>query len=84
MTSQPERNEYYDITNEEFVAMAAERGLPTSAEMSRFFGVRSRVVRNWIDGDRPVPIPVIMILEVMRRYNLTPEQVIEIVEAERK
>jgi hypothetical protein len=83
-THPQERNEYYEITNEEFMAMATALGLPTSGEMSKFFGVRSRVARNWIDGDRPIPIPIIMVLELMRRFNLTPEQVLEITEAERK
>jgi hypothetical protein len=76
MISQP--TEYSGITLGELLALANNVGLPTSRDLSNFFGVKDTIVRRWLNGERGVPISVVMTLELMRHYQLTPEQVREI------
>jgi transposase len=77
MTAKPVKTEYSGISAKEFMALAEELGM-SSRQIAKFFGVDDRVVRRWLRGTKPLPIAVVMTLELMRHFKLTPEQVRQI------
>jgi DNA-binding transcriptional regulator YiaG len=71
------KTEYSGITAAEFMALAESVNM-SSRQIAKFFGVDDRVVRRWLRGTKPLPIAVVMTLELMRHFELTPEQVRQI------
>jgi DNA-binding transcriptional regulator YiaG len=78
MRNRPEiKREYSGITNDELAALAAAVGM-SSRQIAAFFGIKDSTVRHWFSGARPPPVAVVMTLELMRHFELTPEQVRQI------
>ena len=46
---------------------------------ARFLGHNDSTVRRWIAGKFPIPHTVAMLLRVMVRYRLTPDNVLSLV-----
>ena len=43
--------------------------------LGRFLGVQGRSVRRWISGEWPVPKPVALLLRLMVRLDIMPDDV---------
>jgi DNA-binding transcriptional regulator YiaG len=73
---------HYALMNQdEFRAALEEYGL-TQPGAAKFFGVDERTARRWA-STHDVPDAVAMVFALMRRFNLTPSQVRQILEEEK-
>jgi DNA-binding transcriptional regulator YiaG len=62
------------MNGEEFRATIKKVGM-TQVEAAEFFGVNESSCRRWISGKYPIPKPVAVLLRMMDRKGLTPENV---------
>jgi DNA-binding transcriptional regulator YiaG len=69
--------EFSSITANEFMALAEDLGM-SSRQIAKFFGIDDDLVRRWLRGTRHLPVAVVMTLELMRHFKLTPEEVRQI------
>jgi hypothetical protein len=72
--------EYYDIDGAELQRMINDVGFTSTTEVARFFGRPDRLVRDWLDGIKSIPIAEVMVLLLMRHHNHTPDEVVSIAE----
>jgi hypothetical protein len=75
--------EYYEIDGNELQQLIVNVGFTSSTEVARFFGLPDRLVRDWLDGTKAVPIAEVMVLQLMLHHNHTPNEVVSITEIER-
>jgi hypothetical protein len=74
--------DYYEISNAELEQLITDAGFTSAFEVSEFFGLPDRLVRDWFDGTKGVPIPAVMVLKLMIHHNDTPTEVLSITELE--
>ena len=70
------------MTDDELARMSSdelraiiERLDETQVGLARFLGYNDSTVRRWIAGRNPPPITVEMLLRVMAKYDLKPDDV---------
>lgn len=63
------------IDRDEFIALTQTVGFTDYGNLARFIGTDRRLARSWFEGEKHVPIPVVMVLELMRHFHLTPQDV---------
>ena len=68
---------YSELRPDKYRALLDEVGL-TIAGAGTFFGYDDRTARRWVSGALPIPIPVAMVLSLMRHHRLTPDDVMNI------
>lgn len=66
------------MTGHEYSEVIDRLGL-LKVDAARFLHVNETTARRWIKGS-PIPIPVVALLRVMTRYNLTPDNVLRLLE----
>ena len=55
----------------------------TQVGTARFLGHNASTIRKWISNRNPVPLPTEMLLRVMLKYSLTPDNVQAMVKRKR-
>jgi hypothetical protein len=55
---------------------AIDRFKLSQMDSARMFDVNGRTVRRWISDDVPIPHSVAIVLVLMRKYNIAPEQIV--------
>ena len=76
--NEPVNKEYSSISSDDFIALLDAVGLPRGKTTAKFFGADYRNARRWADGSSTVPIPVVMVLELMKHFDLSPDETLKI------
>lgn len=62
------------MTHEQYRIAIEKLGL-SQVQAARFFGANERTSRRWAIGENDIPVPVEIVLRMMLRYRISPEEV---------
>jgi hypothetical protein len=65
------------MTGDRLREALAQLGI-SHAGFARFVSVHPRTVRYWLSGKGPVPVPIVLLVEVMLECRITPERASQI------
>lgn len=71
------------MTHEEFRAAIDKIGLSQVAT-ARLFGAGDRTARRWASGENDVPLSVAIVLRLMLKHGITPEEIEKIARGKRR
>jgi DNA-binding transcriptional regulator YiaG len=71
-----------NMTHTQFEAARNKLGL-TQAQVGRLVDVEPRTVRRWAAGEQPVPVGVAMIMRLLIKHNISPDEAYKLATGEK-